>query len=90
MTSKKSIKINIGLDTVADETRETLFKSAQKVLSLDKAQFYNPYFDVLNKEEASKNPNICLDNKYKVVGIDYIIDSDEESEYTTGNRSSRC
>jgi hypothetical protein len=83
----KQLPILINLEAVDENKKERLFSSAIKTLSLTNPQFYNPYFDLISnnedkgKDESSTEQRImCLPSKYKVVSIDFIIDSDNEYE----------
>ena len=84
-SKKKQLPVNIGLDSLPSESCTKLFNSAKNHLKLSNAQFYNPYFDYLDSAELAKNPTTCLNNKYKILDIDYIIDSDEESQYSSSS-----
>lgn len=87
--------IVINLEVVDDQKKERIFSSAKKNLSLNNPQFYNPYFDIICNNEtcnnetcnneaghpdSTENKTMCLPSKYKVVDIDFIIDSDNEYE----------
>ena len=82
--------ILINLEVVDDHKKERIFSSAKKNLSLNNPQFYNPYFDIICNNEAfinhdgqqnansTEHQTMCLSSKYKIVDIDFIIDSDNE------------
>lgn len=98
MTTKRQPLV-INLETVDEKKKERIFTSATKTLSLNNPQFYNPYFDLIcsrNQSNVDDRQTMCLPSKYKVVSIDFIIDSDneyealsdeEETEIVTGTKT---
>ncbi len=87
--STKNIQhpITINLEVVDEQKKERIFSSAKKNLSLNNPQFYNPYFDIICNNgngyintDSTEQQTMCLPSKYKVVDIDFIIDSDNEYE----------
>lgn len=82
MTSKYQPSV-IQLEQVLEEKKELLFKSVNKILSLSNTQFYNPYFELVTANTCSEltgNTTQCLPSKYKILEVDFIIDSDNEYE----------
>jgi hypothetical protein len=88
----KSIQhpIVINLEVIDDKKKERIFSSAKKSLSLNNPQFYNPYFDILCNNENTPPPTdsnnqqtMCFPSKYKVIEIDFVIDSNNEYEEFT-------
>ena len=81
--SIKQQPIVINLEPVTEQKKERIFSSATKTLSLNNPQFYNPYFDLMcsaPQTNVDDRQTMCLPSKYKVVSIDFIIDSDNEYE----------
>lgn len=81
MTSKYQPS-EIQLESVLDEKKDRLFKSVKKILSLSNPQFYNPYFELVTVNTCSDTHNTmqCLPSKYKILEVDFMIDSDNEHE----------
>lgn len=88
MTSKYQPS-EIQLESVLDEKKDRLFKSVNKILSLRNPQFYNPYFELVTASTCSETHNTtqCLPSKYKILEVDFIIDSDNEYEVIDGEES---
>ena len=61
----------------------TLFESVKSVLNVTNPQFYNPFFDYIDPT-THKAETVCLQSKYRLIAIDYIIDSDAENDEEEG------
>jgi len=81
MSTKHQSSI-IKLEEIDPTKKDNLFSSAKNVLSLTNTQFYNPYFEFVDSNTdinaISNQQNTCLNSKYKLVNIEFIIDSDNE------------